>query len=209
MARFSLNDDRRSTPSLCTQPTTRKLAKKPRARVFVAVSGVVDGEEVLGHELAEALLVILGGNDGGGRVFGDDQGRLDPRLQLLVPRVLTQIVDDPEHHLLSLLVHSHQQRVIHDVYRLKHPQPDIEPLDLFKHVKRGKREEPSYPARLQKPFPLSSAARTLRVSTTRRILWGDSDREDWCRVLRTRTNYNRSSLPNNACITYLEFEIKI
>ena len=96
---------------------------------------------MLGHELAEALLVILGGNDGGGGVLRDDQGRLDPRLQLLVPRVLTQIVDDPEHNLLSLLVHSHQQRVIHDVYRLKRSQRDIEPLNIFKHVKRGKREE--------------------------------------------------------------------
>jgi hypothetical protein len=72
-------------------------------------------EEVLAHELPEPLLVIPWGNHRWRFILGHHQRRFHHRLQLLVPCILPQVVDDAEYQLTLLPVHSNQQRVVHDI----------------------------------------------------------------------------------------------
>lgn len=76
-----------------------------------------------GHELTESLLVLSGGDHRGQGIPRHVEGGLDPGLELLVPRVLAEVVYDPAHELSPLCVDPHQQRVVHHVDQLgRHEQ---------------------------------------------------------------------------------------
>ena len=60
-----------------------------------------------GDEFSEPLFVLFGRDDGGPLVLGDHEGGFDPILELLVPRVLSEIVDYAAHEFSPVTVHSH------------------------------------------------------------------------------------------------------
>ena len=100
------------------------LKKELQHREELATSGgplVRDGEEVPRHGLPEPLFVLDRRNHGGGLILGapQDPRGLHPCLQLLVPGVLPQEVDDANHQLFFLLVDTDQKGVIHDIERLQ------------------------------------------------------------------------------------------
>lgn len=76
-------------------------------------------QEVLAHEFPESLLVIPGGNHRWQFILGHHQRRFHHCLQLLVPCILPQVVDDAKYELMLLPVHSNQQRVVHNIDRLQ------------------------------------------------------------------------------------------
>jgi len=100
------------------------LKKELQHREELATSGgplVRDGEEVPRHGLPEPLFVLDRRNHGGGLMLGrpQDPRGLHPCLQLLVPGILPQEVDDANHKLFFLLVDTDQKGVIHDIQRLQ------------------------------------------------------------------------------------------
>lgn len=77
-------------------------------------------KKIRSHCFPESFLVLFGRNNGGGSVLWAPKYAwcLNPCLQMLVPSILSHEINNPYNQLLALVVHPHQQRVVHHINRL-------------------------------------------------------------------------------------------
>lgn len=102
--------------------------RKKNALIFSPWPLIRYRKKIRSHCFPESFLVLFGRNNGGGSILWAPKYAwcFNPCLQMLVPSILSHVINNPYNQLLALIVHPHQQRVVHHINRLSKRTKEID-----------------------------------------------------------------------------------